>query len=877
MNKVHSQWIDFIVHLATGSTIVLAFGLLAILALRRQSSATKHLVGSLACVTLLLLPFCVAVLPSWRLGIVKGVSVQASQTQTPAANASTSSSKTRSSQTIHGVHSELNSNDVAAVVPGLEAESSSIKDPPPFSFYVLGLYVLGVAYGFQRLLTGHLLARRLTWKSRAVEDAWMMAVGINDLGWMDLNRVRVRISQDISVPMVTGIVRPTILLPESVTSWSDEQLHSAMAHEMAHVERHDLAMQLLASVAAILYWPQPLMRLLQWCMRIDREIACDDKALRGCPKRTDYARHLLDFARQLRERNRDLAGALAMARESNVERRIIAVLSGTRRRSPPASRSVAFMLMASLFCLLGSALVSPFSDGGISNAAAQESQSEDWADESVASGDHKSDSHDNIHVLYGRVLTPDGQPAAGAVVTYPPRAFQSVAIETVADAEGKFALSVPKRSYHSPIVAKFQSERLLGCSEAFTIDEPDAPNVRRNMGDLLLKPAKRIRVQIFDSNRSPVEKAAIFIQGHDCTVDQTVSDEHGQAELLYPDGFPLQAIGALKAQLGCDYLNFEVPGKAHHRDLQQGYEGDIEMHFNGIRMATVKVIDSNDHPVEGIRLDPWYIQKPDRSGTWNHPMLDAFSRTTDKEGVAVFDMFPSDQLKGMQIWPRLTRPDWFVIGTQFHGMSNGSAYVEWERGDSATVRIAPKVRVRGRVILPNGKPAANVHVVASGGISYGLLFNETALSDEKGKWEMLVKPSAYYLFVVQDEHYSAAAHEGVFVPSEGKAEELRFELEPARRVFGKIAGPINESTRVMLQQRSTRFDKRVSHPIQPSEVNQFYHRPPAAIRQFSKRVNADGTYEFKVGPGDYSIWGPGQNVKSFRIADELEKEFNFEL
>lgn len=874
MNNTNSEWLDWGLHLTIGSTIVLTFGLLTIVALQRYSSATKHFAGTLTCISLLLLPLGLSLLPTWSLGLVQVTPKQPTQTQISVIDSAMDLAGAIPLHIDRDVTGELNST-ATADVSSRDSMSPTAKQPQSLSHYVLAIYVLGVAFGLVRFLIDHLLAHRLTLRSEAFQDVQRMGGEFVSHDSIFHQAARIRTSNEVSVPMVTGIVRPTILLPVSVTNWSDEKLRSALAHEIAHIERHDLAVQALVAVVSVLYWPHPLQRLLNRIMRVDREIACDDKAFGSCENRPQYARHLLDFASQLRERDRDLAGVLAMARESNVERRISAVLSSTRRRSPPTTRSAALILAATVSCLLGSSLVSPFSASAVANAPIQENPSTVSAEEGDADGDSKPDIQITDDILHGRVLTPDGKPAHGATVKYPSIASGFPGVETTTDAEGTFEIKVRQLSFHPPVVVQLNDEELLGFANSFSIKPARERSVRHDLGNIHLKPAKRIRVMVLNSDRAPVANAAIYLQGGRRIVDRAVTNQLGHAEVIYPHGYPLQTIGCVKEKIGCDYLSFRGSGEKHPGELRQGYDGDIELHLNGTRTATVKVLGPDDKPLEGIRLDPWYITKAGRSGNWMHPSIDEFSRITDEGGVAVFDMLPFDQPKGIQIWPRLTRRDWFVIGTQVHRMSNGSAFVLWEHSDSVTVRVAEKVRVWGRVQHPNGQPAANIQVVASGGLSYGMLFERTALSDEEGRWEMLVKPSTWYLFVVQDEQYCALPHEGVFVPNEGRPEELQFQLEPVRRVFGKVAAPIVGRTSVVLQQKSTHFDKKTSDFSHGAEYDALRFRRPSASRQSSTMINADGTYEFKVGPGDFYIRATGQQSQNFRIVDEREKEIDF--
>ena len=105
--------------------------------------------------------------------------------------------------------------------------------------------------------------------------------------------VRVRISGKVAVPLVIGIIRPAILMPAAMISLMPvEQLDSILAHELAHVKRHDLLVNLIQSLMEVLFFFHPAVWILSEGIRRDREQCCDDLALDLCGKLSDYARAL---------------------------------------------------------------------------------------------------------------------------------------------------------------------------------------------------------------------------------------------------------------------------------------------------------------------------------------------------------------------------------------------------------------------------------------------------------------------------------------------------------------------------------------------------------------------------------------------------------
>ena len=140
-----------------------------------------------------------------------------------------------------------------------------------------------------------------------------------------------------------GLFRPRILLPSHARGWDDDRIHLVICHELAHVARHDWAVQVGAQALLTLLWFNPLMWIACARLRRESEQACDDLVLaRGVGAR-DYAAQLLALARECRrlESRRPWASALPVAHPSTLERRIAAMLNPSLDRTPLSRRAVA--------------------------------------------------------------------------------------------------------------------------------------------------------------------------------------------------------------------------------------------------------------------------------------------------------------------------------------------------------------------------------------------------------------------------------------------------------------------------------------------------------------------------------------------------------
>jgi len=129
-----------------------------------------------------------------------------------------------------------------------------------------------------------------------------------------------------------GVLRPCVLLPEDASSWSDDRQRIVLTHELAHIQRFDWPVQMVAEVTRAIYWFNPLFWFLCRRLRAESEHACDDVVLNAGINANDYASHLLDLVRTLRDSSRAWSPVLAMARPPHLERRFVAMLNPSLNR-----------------------------------------------------------------------------------------------------------------------------------------------------------------------------------------------------------------------------------------------------------------------------------------------------------------------------------------------------------------------------------------------------------------------------------------------------------------------------------------------------------------------------------------------------------------
>jgi len=149
-----------------------------------------------------------------------------------------------------------------------------------------------------------------------------------------------------------GSWKPQVLIPASALGWSEARVRTVLAHEIAHVVRHDWLVQSIAEVLRALLWWNPLAWLACRALRHDSELACDDAVLRGGVGPTAYADELLQIARIVAPAGPPARVVMGMARTSTLERRIVAMLNPRLDRRVPTRRALFGLTVAVVLLLL---------------------------------------------------------------------------------------------------------------------------------------------------------------------------------------------------------------------------------------------------------------------------------------------------------------------------------------------------------------------------------------------------------------------------------------------------------------------------------------------------------------------------------------------
>ena len=313
---------SLLISLAWKSTALIAVAWGIAFALRGRSAALRHMVWTSAFGALLLLPVLSVALPA--LSVPREVplgGLLATITVVPPAL----------QPVVAGGPSAAASPTVTVARPG-----------PDFRAILIGIWATGTALCLVRLLVACLgiLKLRRSRRRLAETEANGIAKSLGMRGSIEV----------LAIPAgeMPSSFWNTVFLPVDATQWADQRRRAVLLHELAHVQRRDTAVQILARTAWSAYWWNPLAWMAWQALVDERERSVDDVVLQSGMGAADYASHLMDLARSIHPAGLAAPVVVAMARQSKLEVRIMAILDSKRDRRVPGKFMALGVIAAAL-------------------------------------------------------------------------------------------------------------------------------------------------------------------------------------------------------------------------------------------------------------------------------------------------------------------------------------------------------------------------------------------------------------------------------------------------------------------------------------------------------------------------------------------------
>lgn len=461
------------------------------------------------------------------------------------------------------------------------------------------------------------------------------------------------------------------------------------------------------------------------------------------------------------------------------------------------------------------------------------------------------------------IVEANGEPTAGATV----RAYgYKLTLETTTDGEGRYSFEIPTKPRDQRpglvLIAESKGGELGYYRTPFQAEELAAEC------QIPLRPATQLSVRVVDAQGEPISGARVAAQSGFRLIADELTEADGEVDLRLPADATLQSVFAVKPGAGFDYgvaSTFQSP-EWRPEWLK---EGEVTFRLDGAREYQVRVLGPEGEPLTETPINLWLLTKPGEQDSFNSSGLaEPFTVETDSSGVARFDFVPSWQQNQLTLW---CHDDRFVRRRITIDPSDPSA-------KETQITLTPTIPVRGRVLLPDGQPAEGIEV-AGRGAGYEMdNFHGSTKTDAEGRFELQAYPHELLMLVVNDQEWAAAAIDGLITKPNQPIESLEFKLQQATRVFGRVTvGPDREPVQLYVNLTQQARDLQavggeLPKPDDPDRQNlwigsNFYR---------SAQTEEDGSFEFFVGPGEYTLGGPSQvESQKFTVAGESQLEFNF--
>src|SRR4051812_9116694 len=279
-----------LLHFIWQGTLVAALTAVALACLRNGAADIRYVISAIGLSLMLTLPAVTAV-QLWRSGGSTDFRPKAEATRGLEAEAARDDFPLKA-EAIRQVRPATET----PLVPSRSRVVESVRIEPWLPMLVFA-WICGVVILSLRLVSGWLWVQRMrSHGTSPVENGWDVIAARLSRRLHIARTVRLLRSTLVEVPTVIGWLKPVMLLPATALSGlTPQQLEAIMAHELAHIRRHDYLVNLLQAVVETLLFYHPAVWWLSRRIRSERENCCDDLAVSLCGDPVTYARALADL------------------------------------------------------------------------------------------------------------------------------------------------------------------------------------------------------------------------------------------------------------------------------------------------------------------------------------------------------------------------------------------------------------------------------------------------------------------------------------------------------------------------------------------------------------------------------------------------------
>jgi len=190
------------------------------------------------------------------------------------------------------------------------------------------IWVIGSLWRSLTVFASFMRTRHLIASCQVLEQKSMQKL-ISD------SKIKIYSSKQTSSPMVVGLLNPKIILPINIIEQlNSDQLAPIVLHELAHIQRNDIWFSHFQEFIAIVFWWSPVIRLLNNKIHIDRELACDLRAVKQLNNNKQYAQSLIDCAKLMITQHRSVLAMGLFSQKKELNNRVNTVLKSKTIKTP---------------------------------------------------------------------------------------------------------------------------------------------------------------------------------------------------------------------------------------------------------------------------------------------------------------------------------------------------------------------------------------------------------------------------------------------------------------------------------------------------------------------------------------------------------------
>lgn len=215
--------------------------------------------------------------------------------------------------------------------------------------WLVPAWIAGVSLLSIRLAGGWWRTRALRVDGVSTAPAWAEETCAMLCARLEVRRaVALVASVRVPVPVVLGHVKPVVIVPAAAfLGLTPVQLEAILAHELAHVRRHDYLVNLAQTVIETLLFYHPAVWWVSHQVRVAREHCCDDLAVSVCGSRRGYIHALLGLE-ELRAPHAMLALGATDGSLLNRARRLLGQSAPPSDAPRLAASAIALVVVAAL-------------------------------------------------------------------------------------------------------------------------------------------------------------------------------------------------------------------------------------------------------------------------------------------------------------------------------------------------------------------------------------------------------------------------------------------------------------------------------------------------------------------------------------------------